>query len=43
METLSHSALYVLGAKALVLDRVTITIIERTQGYSFTRQVVVIF
>ena len=41
--SVSSCTLYVPGAAALVLDRVTITITERTQGYSFTRQVVVIF
>ena len=39
----SSCTLYVPGATALVLDLITITITEPTQGYSFTRQVVIIF
>ena len=41
--SVSSCTLYVPGAAALVLDRVTIRITEPTQGYSFTRQVVIIF
>lgn len=41
--TPSSCALYVPGAAALIVDRVTVTITETTKQYSFTREVVVVF